>query len=275
MANHQGDFIWYELMTTDADAARAFYEAVVGWSIEASSSGPIDYRMITASEGNVAGLLPLTPEMTAGGAQPAWLGYVAVDDVDAMAASIEHGGGKVVMPAMDMPGVGRIAMVSDPQDAPMYIMKPTPPADQPDATSNAFSYERPRDGHCAWNELATSDPAAALHFYGQRLGWVKDGEMDMGPMGKYEFLRHAGRAPDGSPPGQGMLGAVMPLPPHVPVSGWNFYFRVPDIDVAAAAIPANGGQLLHGPQEVPGGDFSLNGMDPQGASFALVGKRNG
>jgi len=255
MANHHGDFIWYELMTTDADAARAFYEAVVGWSIEASSLGPIDYRMITASEGNVAGLLPLTAEMTAGGARPAWLGYVAVDDVDATVTSIEHGGGKAVMPAMDMPGVGRIAMVADPQGAPIYIMKPIPPADQPDATSNAFSYERPRDGHCAWNELATSDPAAALHFYGQRFGWVKDGEMDMGPMGTYEFIRHAGRAPDGSPPGQGILGAVMPLPPHVPTSGWNFYFRVPDIDVAAAAIPANGGTVLHGPQEIPGGNF--------------------
>ena len=131
MANHHGDFIWYELMTTDADAAHAFYEPVVGWRIEAKPSGSIDYRMITASEGNVAGLLPLTAEMTAGGARPAWVGYILVDDVDKMVESIEHGGGKVHMPAMTMDGIGRMAMVADPQGARFYIMTPTPPAHRP------------------------------------------------------------------------------------------------------------------------------------------------
>ncbi len=265
MANKHGDFIWYELMTTDADAARAFYEPVIGWTIEAQPSGPIDYHMVTASEGNVAGILPLTPEMTAGGARPAWVGYVNVDDVDKMVESVEHGGGKVHMPATTMGDVGRMAMVADPQGAIFYVMKPTPPADHPDATSTAFSYDRPRDGHCAWNELLTSDPAGALHFYGQRFGWMKDGEMDMGPMGKYEFLRHGDK---------GMLGAIMPKPVPMPVSAWVFYFRVPEIDAAAAAVTAHGGQIIHGPTEVPGGDFSLSGVDPQGATFAVVGKRS-
>jgi uncharacterized protein len=262
MANTHGDFIWYELMTTDADAARVFYEPVVGWTIEAKPSGPIDYRMVTASEGNVAGILPLTPEMVDGGARPAWLGYVAVDDVDKMVTSVEDGGGRTLMPARTMDGVGRMAMVADPDGAPLYVMDPTPPPGDPDATSTAFSYDRPRDGHCAWNELATSDPAAALHFYGVRFGWVEDGEMDMGPMGKYVFLRHGS-----------MIGAVMPKPPHMPASGWSYYFRVPDIDAAASAITRGGGQVVHGPQEIPGGDYSLNAVDPQGAAFALVGKR--
>ncbi len=275
MANHHGDFIWYELMTTDADAARDFYQKVVGWTIEAAPSGPVDYRMITASEGNVAGLLPLSPAMTAGGARPAWVGYVGVDDVDKMVASIENGGGKTHMPPITMEGVGRMAMVADPQGAVFYVMTPTPPANQPDATSNAFSYDKPRVGHCAWNELATSEPEAALHFYGQRFGWVKDGEMDMGELGNYQFIRHAGRAPEGAPMGQGMLGAVMPMMPQgAPMPVWNYYFRVPDIDTAASAITSGGGQILHGPQEIPGGDFSINGVDPQGAFFALVGSRS-
>lgn len=273
MANHHGDFIWYELMTTDADAARTFYEAVVGWTIEGSPSGPIDYRMITASEGNVAGLLPLTADMVAGGARPSWLGYIAVDDVDRMIESVEHGGGTVHLPARTMDGVGRIAMVADPQGAVFYIMTPTPPADQPDATSNAFSYDRPRIGHCAWNELVTSDAEGAKHFYGQRFGWVKDGEMDMGPMGTYEFLRHAGRAPEGSPMGAGMIGAVMPMPPEMPASAWTHYFRVADIDAASAQIEPNGGQVTVPPLEIPGGDFSMQAIDPQGAHFALVGGR--
>jgi uncharacterized protein len=263
MANTHGDFIWYELMTTDADAARKFYEAVVGWTIEAQPSGQIDYRMITGSQGNVAGMLSLTAAMTAGGARPAWLGYIAVDDVDKMVTSVEHGGGLTHMPAQTMDGVGRIAMIADPQGASLYVMKPTPPADHPDATSNAFSGDRPRNGHCAWNELMTTDPQAALHFYGQRFGWVKDGEMDLGPAGAYHFIRHGA-----------MIGAVMAKPPLMPRSAWNFYFRVPDIDAAAAAVTAHGGQILHGPVEVPGGDWSMNGIDPQGAIFALVGQNS-
>lgn len=273
MANRHGDFIWYELMTTDADAARDFYEKVVGWTIEAAPSGPIDYRMITASEGNVAGLLPLTPEMTEGGGHPCWMGYIAVEDVDAMVQSVEHGGGATHMPAMDIAGVGRIAMVADPAGATVYIMKPTPPADQPDATSTAFSYDKPRVGHCAWNELSTSDPDAAISFYGTRFGWVKDGEMDMGPLGAYKFLRHAGRAPEGAPMGAGMLGAVYPLMPDTARPRWLFYFRVPDIDAAVAQIEAGGGRIHQPPNEIPGGDFSLVAVDPQGAQFGLVGAR--
>lgn len=271
MTNHHGDYIWYELMTPDAKASEAFYGPMLGWRF----GGGDDYREIHGSEGGVGGMLQLTPEMTGGGARPCWIGYILVDDVDTMVASVTDGGGSIYMPARDMPGIGRFAMVADPQGAAFYVMKPTPPTDNPDMASNAFSYDRPRIGHCAWNELATSDPAAALHFYGQRFGWVKDGEMDMGPMGKYEFLRHTGRAPDGSPPGHGMLGAVMPKMPQVPVSAWTHYFRVADIDAAVAHIRANGGKVIHGPVEIPGGDFSMNAIDPQNAFFGLVGSRKG
>ena len=67
----------------------------------------------------------------------------------------------------------------------------------------------------------------------------------------------------------------MPKVPEVPVSAWNYYFRVADIDVAAKHIAANGGKVIHGPVEIPGGDYSLNGIDPQSAFFALVGARKG
>ncbi len=263
MANRHGDWIWYELMTTNANAARTFYETVVGWDIDFEAGGDKDYRMIAASEGLVGGVLQLSPEMTAGGARPAWLGYVLVDDVDKIVTSIEHGGGTALMPAHDMPGVGRFAMVTDPQGAPFYVMKPTPPADNPDATSNAFAADRPMLGHCAWNELATSDPEGALHFYGARFGWVKDGEMDMGPGGNYHFLRHGH-----------MVGAVYPKLPEDDVSHWLFYFRVSDLDAAIAEIEHGGGMLRAQPEAVPGsGDWSVQAKDPLGAWFGLVGKR--
>lgn len=269
MHNHHGDFIWYELMTPDSAAAQAFYGPMLGWRFDGDEA----YRRIEASEGSIGGVLQLSPDMIAGGAPPCWLGYLLVDDVDAMAASIRDAGGSVHMPARDMDGVGRFAMVADPQGAPFYLIKPTPPADDPDKVSHAFSYDRPRMGHCAWNELSTSDPAAALRFYGQRFGWVKDGEMELGPIGKYEFLRHAGRAPEGSPPGHGLLGAVMPRIPEAPAPAWTHYFRVPDIDAASRHIGANGGTVVMTPTEIPGGDFSMNAIDPQGAPFALVGAR--
>jgi uncharacterized protein len=270
MANQHGDFIWYELMTPDHQASEDFYGSVVGWKF----GGDTNYRHIEASEGHVGGFLQLSPEMTAGGAIPTWIGYIKVADVDALVASIVADGGKVHMPARDMEDVGRMAMVTDPQGAPFYVMKPTPPVDRPDAQSLAFSYDRPRVGHCAWNELMTTDPAAAIRFYGKHFGWAKDGEMDMGELGKYEFLRHNGHAPEGSPQGHGMLGAVMPMVPGgAPVPVWTYYFRVPDIDAAIETIKSKGGKVLQEPIEIPGGDYSMVGMDPQGAAFALVGAR--
>lgn len=262
MANGHGDWIWYELMTTDADAATAFYEPVLGWTVGAPMTSEFDYRAITASEGMVGGVLALTPEMTDGGARPCWVGYLAVDDCDRMVASVEADGGRVLMPARDMEGVGRIAMVTDPQGAPLYVMKPAMPADAADRTSNAFAADRPMDGHCAWNELITSNKDAAWHFYTKHFGWVKDGAMDMGPMGSYDFIRH-----------KAMLGAMMTGTAEMGPPHWNFYFRVPEIEAARAMVESSGGQVINGPQEVPGGDFIINGIDPQGAHFALVGKR--
>lgn len=265
MANQHGDFIWYELMTSDADGARAFYSAVVGWDIEASSSGDMDYRMISAANGPIAGLLPLTADMQSGGARSTWLGYILVDDVDATAADVKTGGGGILMEPWDIPQVGRAAFVADPQGACFYIMKPTPPADNPDGESTSFAATTPMVGHCAWNELSSTDQEAAKAFYGKLFGWVKDGEMDMGPLGKYEFWTDAGH--------RFGLGAVMPKMPEMPIPMWTYYFRVPDIDVALAIVSEKGGQILQEPIEIPGGDFSMVGMDPQGAPFALVGAR--
>ncbi len=257
MPNKHGDFIWYELLTSDADAAQRFYGDVVGWTYADSGNSAVDYRIGSAGEHGVCGLMAITPEMAEHGARPTWLGYIAVDDVDRCVESVEHGGGKTLMPAMDMPDVGRIAMVTDPQGAPFYVMKPSG-----EGESLAFAYDCPRTGHCAWNELITSDQAEAWHFYGVRFGWVKDGEMDMGAMGTYDFIRHGS-----------VLGAMMTGTPEMGPPHWNQYFRVPDIDAAVEAIGAGGGQVINGPMEIPGGDFALNGIDPQGAHFGLVGSR--
>jgi len=264
MPDGRGSFIWYELMTPDPAGAKAFYDAVVGWDVDAESApGPVEYRMIKRSGGGHAGgVLRLDEDMAAHGARPVWLGYVCVDDVDSTVTAMEADGGKLCMPASDIPGVGRIAMVNDPQGAPLYIIKPTPPPGQEDAVSDVFSVDRPQ--HIRWNELNTSDQKGAVDFYTRHFGWRQEGHFPMGDMGDYQFLFD----------GDVRIGAVMTKMPQVPQTTWTFYIGVDDIDRAAAAVDAAGGKVLNGPHAVPGDDFVINGQDPQGASFALVGPRN-
>jgi len=258
--NAHGSFIWYELITPDPDGAKAFYDAVVGWTIGEAFPEFNGYRMIGRSDGGSAGgVLPLTDEMRQHGARPTWLGYIGVDDVDEAVAAIEKAGGKALMPAFDIPDIGRIALVADPQGVPFYVMKPTPPAGNEDKVSDVFSPDRP--GRVSWNELATRDPKAALDFYVSKFGWTKGDVMPMGDMGDYQFITHHGVP----------LGAMMTAAPENQ-SRWRYYIRVGNVDRAKQAVEAGGGTVIHGPQEVPGGDRILIGTDPQGAEFALVGK---
>lgn len=261
MSDEHGDFIWYELMTSDANAAQRFYGDLIGWSFKDSGTPGMDYRLCASPESDIAGLMALTPEMEGGGARPAWVGYIGVDEVDATAAAISEAGGTIYQEPWDIPAVGRMAFAADPQGAMFYIIRGSE-----EGPSTSFSKYEPKIGHCAWNELASSDPEAAKSFYGQLFHWVQEGEMDMGPLGSYQFLRAGGDRPYG-------IGAVMPLMPGMPASAWTYYFRVPDIDAAATYITAHDGTLLQEPTPIPGGDFSLTAMDPQGAVFGLVGPR--
>src|SRR5215208_698592 len=164
--NPTGDFIWYELMTPDPEGSKAFYDAVVGWNIGQGEAAYNGYRMINSDGGFAGGVLPLTDEMQQHGARPTWLGYIYVPDVDQAIGKIEDVGGKALMPAMDIPNVGRIAMVADPQDAPFYVMTPIPPEGRENEPSDVFSPDKV--GRCGWNELQTSDSAAARRFYGEQ-----------------------------------------------------------------------------------------------------------
>ena len=258
--NPAGDFIWYELMTPDAEGSKTFYDAVVGWNIGEGVAEYNGYRMIgTADGGFTGGVLSLTDEMQQHGARPTWLGYLNARDVDAKVVEIESAGGKTLMGATDIPNVGRIAMVADPQGAPFYVMKPIPPEGKENQASTVFS---PTDqGRCAWNELSTSDPVAARQFYGQQFGWTSDNFMPMGEHGEYRFIDNEGLTLGA------IAGAMEGQHPH-----WRFYFRVPSVGSAKQTVEAKGGKVIMGPMEVPGGDHIVIGIDPQGAEFALVGK---
>lgn len=256
MSNAHGSFIWYELLTKDAGKAKAFYDSVCGWNIDAEPApGGMDYRMINAGDGQAGGVMQLNADMIAGGAKPVWLGYLGVDDVDASVAAVVAEGGQVHLPAFDIPDVGRLAMVTDPQGIPFYVMRGASP-------ESSTAYQRTGFGHVAWNELLTTDDAAALAFYAKLFAIEKVGSMPMGEMGEYSFIAN------GDSKGEA-IGAVMKAQPGTP-AGWGFYFRVPDITEAQAKVEAGGGKVIWGPHEVPGGEWVINIVDPEGVTCGFV-----
>jgi predicted enzyme related to lactoylglutathione lyase len=256
MTNPHGSFIWYELLTTDAEAASAFYGDVIGWDSRSAGMPGVDYRLFSTGGTDVAGHMALPPGAPEA-MRPMWLGYIGVDDVDAAVAGITEAGGKVHMPAMDLDGVGRIAMVADPQGVPFYVMRGAS-----DQASTSFSVSDA--GRCRWNELSTPDQQGALSFYTSRFGWEKGDAMPMGEMGDYQFINHGGE----------MIGAIMTNRPGGPPPIWSFYFGVPDIDSAAAKIGSDGGTIQAGPMEIPGGEYAVVATDPQGVGFGIVGPRH-
>ena len=248
-------FVWYELMTSDVPGAAAFYSGVVGWRAQDSGMPGVDYTLLKVGDAGVAGMTPPPDELGAHGAPSAWRGYVAVDDVDAVEARLLQAGGKVLRPAGDIPGVGRFAAVTDPQGAAFVLFKPMP-AEAPAMPSAGAP------GTIGWHELHAMDEPTAFGFYATLFGWTKGEGLDMGPMGTYQLFEIDGVS----------SGGVMTKSPDAPAPGWLYYFNVDAIDAAAQRVARLGGSVTMGPRQVPGGDWVLNGRDPQGAAFALTSK---
>lgn len=249
-------FVWYELTTSDAPAAEAFYQAVVGWTLKDAGMPGMRYTLASAGSTQVAGIMTLPPEAANAGAPPCWTGYISVPDVDAHAQRVTQAGGMVYVPPTDIPGIGRFAIVGDPQGAGFALFTPLPgeqPAPPPMGTPGTFG----------WSELHAVDGVAAFAWYADLFGWTAAEAMDMGPMGVYQLFA-AGAAP---------IGGMMRRADGGTRASWLYYIHVEQIDAAADRVRAHGGQVLNGPMEVPGSMWIVQCSDPQGAQFALLGTR--
>lgn len=256
----QGRFVWYELMTTDTAAAARFYGDVVGWGAQDAGHPGFSYTLLTTGGVPQAGLMALADTGNPDRTQPAWIGSIAVDDVDAMTARVAAAGGTVHRDPADIPNVGRFAVVADPQGAAFILYRPAPEcAGAPPEGEAAMA-----PGHIGWHELHAADGPAAFAFYAELFGWTVVEDMDMGPMGTYRIFAPAGGA---------MCGGILTKTPEVPAPVWLYYVSVDDIDAAKARVEAGGGTVAHGPHPVPGGIWILQCQDPQGGWFALVGPR--
>ncbi len=256
MADHAGKgFVWYELMTTDMDAAKTFYSKVVGWKTHDSGMPGMQYELFGIDGKDVGGMM----SMPGPGMKPGWMAHIYTEDVDAGVKAVTERGGSILRPPTDIPNVGRFAVASDPQGAAFLLFQPggtgMPPMLPPDAV-----------GNIGWHELGTTDWEQAWDFYSGLYGWTKHMAVDMGPMGTYQtFMTTATQG-----------GGMMNLPPfltdagHKP--GWLYYITVDSIQAAKQRVLDGGGKITHGPAEVPGGSWILQGVDPQGAAFALTAK---
>jgi len=242
-------FCWYELVTTDHDAAMAFYAKVTGWMIADSGMTDRRYSILTAGSNPLGGIIAMDVP------RPFWLGYVAVDDVDAYVGKVTAAGGSLHHAAEDIPGVGRFAVVADPQGAAFVLFKGSS-TDMPPLPAQYTP------GSMTWHELHTTDPEAAFSFYSGLFGWTKDQGLDMGEMGTYQLVAIDGNA----------IGAMY-RDSQAPHPHWLYYVGTEDIDAAMARTKDAGGTVFMGPQEVPGGAWIFVGGDPQGGTFAMVGQR--
>jgi uncharacterized protein len=247
MAENTGKFVWFEHVSRDPAQAQRFYGELFGWKVEAfSGAGPGEYEMIKAGDRTIGGFQKLEAKDTR---PPHWISYLAVPDVDAGVAAAKAAGAKVVAPAFDVPTVGRMAGILDPQGAALMLFRGSgegPPSDTP------------KVHEFCWNELWARDAAAAVAFYTKVFGYTAR-DMDMGPEGKYHILETGGVG----------RGGVMNAPVGVPAM-WLPYVAVEDCDKLAARAKRLAAKVHVEPTDIPNiGRFTVL-EDPQGATIAAI-----
>lgn len=250
----RGRFFWHEMMSPDPKAGTAFYEKLIGWSPQPWDKDPT-YTFFSMGGRPMAGLMKLPDEAKAMRTPPQWVCYIGTPDVDATARQVPGLGGQVHKQPRDIPDIGRFAILGDPQGAifAAFTPKQMPPGDS-----------TPGQGDFSWHELMTTDQQSAWKFYESLFGWEKTEAMDMGPMGTYQMFGWKGNT----------LGGMFNKPADAPMPPmWLPYVLVPDSPALVKTIEQLGGKVINGPMEVPGGDWIVQGLDPQGAMFALHSKK--
>jgi uncharacterized protein len=237
-----GKFVWHENNSTDVDRAKDFYTQLLGWEIEVWKPGEMDYAMIKVGDQMHGGF-----DKAEGDAPSHWLGHVLVEDVDETVRRAEAAGGRIAGGPMDLPEVGRFALIADPQGAVFSVY--TPAGEAPMG-----------EGTFVWDELMTSDTEGAKSFYTELLGWTTR-DMDMGDAGTYTIFQRGG---DVDAAGCMTLPEGMQAPPQ-----WLPYVATEDVDATVAKAKELGATAF-----MEGTDIANVGriavvQDPVGAVFGL------
>jgi len=251
--NHR-HFVWHELMTTDVAGATAFYTEVIGWRVRDASTPRLPYTLLTSGDVEIGGLMGLPAEATKKGAMPRWMGYVGVNDVAVVAEQIRRLGGRIYVPPTET-NIGRILVVADLEMATLGLIDEVQPQQ-----CESRGFDQP--ARVGWCELLAAEPDKAFAFYNTLFGWQR-AEAEAGAMDSYQLLSAGSRT----------IGGIFAKREREPVSFWLYYFNVEDIDAATKRLKDAGGRIFEGPVEVPGDTWVARCVDPQGATFAIQGKR--
>lgn len=244
MTYDYGRFVWFEHLSNDEARAAGFYGETVGWKTQSMPMPQGAYTMIVAGENTIAGYSKPPKD----GIPPHWVSYVSVEDVDATAKKVIANGGKALMDAFDIPGVGRMQPVADPFGAAFFLFHGAE-GDRP-AAEGAGAFH--------WNELMTTEPEKAVDFYEKVLGYTHE-TMEM-PEGTYFVLKN----------GDAMRGGVMKKPMAEAPNTWFQYVTVDDCDAAVERAKKNGGTPLGEPMDVPGVGRFAHLKDPVGAAIGVI-----
>jgi predicted enzyme related to lactoylglutathione lyase len=237
-----GKFVWHEQVSADAKQAQDFYTQLFGWETEVFKPGEIDYTMI-ASGGQTHGGFGKAME---GAPPPHWLGHVRVEKLEDTIEKAKSAGGKLAAGPFEMPDVGRVAIVNDPQGA--FVSLYQPETDGMPAPEGVF----------VWDELGTTDVEGAARFYGDVFGWTTT---DMGDeYGGYKIFQL----------GETRVAGLMALPDASMPAGWQPYVAVEDADATTAKAKQLGGSALMEPMDVANVGRIAVLRDPQGAVFGII-----
>lgn len=254
MIGSHGRFVWHELLTTDVAAVTTFYARVMRWGAWDASTPGRPYILFGDGKSAISALTALPDDARRMGVQPTWVGYVAVDDVDATAGRVVQLGGAVQVPPTNVADVSRFSVVTDPQSARFALFKwrsSAQPLPAPEAA-----------GRVGWHELLAADWEQAWTFYAELFGWQKE-EADVSETATYQPFSTGGQ----------MIGGMFTKPPTIRAPFWLCYFNTDDVDAAAERVKTGGGQVLEGPLQTAHGSWVVQCADPQGAAFALEGPR--
>jgi predicted enzyme related to lactoylglutathione lyase len=238
---------WADLMVPDADQARAFYAAVLGWTFGEPDAEHGNYSIATV-DGHAVAAVSGPP--AAGEQSPAWMVYFAVEDADATAARISASGGTVVFGPTDVDTFGRMCVAVDPTSATFGLWQ----------ANDFIGAQLVNDpGGLTWEDLRSADPPTAQKFYADVFGFDTR-PIEMAP-GDYRTFHHAG---DDAP--LGGMGGFMGIASH---SHWVLYFAVPSTDDAIAAAERSGGSVGVPAHDTPFGRMA-GLVDPAGAAFHVI-----
>ncbi len=239
-----GAFVWHDHMSDDVAKATKFYSELLGWQAEIWKPGEFDYPMITVDERTHGGFGPAQ-----GGAPAHWLGHVLVEDVDETAARAEAAGGTLLAEPMDIPEIGRMVVIQDPQGAVVSAFSPT---------GGEASIP---EGTFLWDELMTTDVEAAKGSYGEIFGWSAS-DTDMGEAGTYTIFQRAGEV--------SAAGCMATRPGGEVPPQWNTYLATDNVDATVAKATELGASVYVDPTDTPGVGRWAVLADPTGATFGLL-----